>query len=1112
MRHFKGVRYFIFLLLYGALPITGCKQKPALPVLFEIKDDKSTGLHFANNLTPTQDFNVFDYMYFFNGAGVGAGDFNNDGKIDLFFAASQGDNQLYLNEGNLQFKNVTKEAMIPEDGGWSTGVSVVDINNDGLLDIYICRVGDYEALHSRNQLLICQGIDKNGVPYYKDEAKEYGLDFSGFSTQAVFFDYDGDGDLDMYLLNHSIHQNGTYGVRNDLLNKAVTGSGDHIFRNDGNGHFTDVTKETGINSSILGYGLGITVADIDMDGYPDIYIGNDFHENDYMYINQRNGTFKDELNKKLMHTSRYTMGVDVADATNDGFPEIISMDMLPYDPYILKRSEGEDTYDIFNLKIGLGFNYQYTRNNLQYNRRNGMFSEVGLYAGVAATDWSWSPLWFDFDNDGLKDLFVSNGIPRRMNDIDFIDFISNQEIQEKMRSPNKEQKDLDLIDRSPQIKIPNRFFKNNGEMSFTDLGDRIGNEKSTYSNGAVYADFDNDGDLDVVVNNIDEPAMLYENKSADNKSKAFVEIKLKGPAQNINAVGSKIIIYANDGIRTYEKFPVRGFLSSSEIPIHIGLDKAKVDSAFLIWPDNSYQSIKLEPLDTIISFGYQKGLPKFDYDKFKSFYKNPTRPVEDITAKTGIQYRHKENTFHEFDLEPLMPHMLSTEGPGLTVADFNHDGLDDVFIGASKNGKSAVYLQQKSGKFLKTVQPAFETDTGYEYVASCAADINNDGFPDLITANGGNEYSGQNEHLRPRIFLNDGKGNFNRDLSAFDSIFVNAVSIASMDINGDGFPDLFIGGRSVPLKYGQIPRSYLLLNNGKGKFIDVTDKLAPGLSHIGFVTSSLWYDIDQDGQKDLLLSLEWGGIVAFINHNGSFVKKELTDKKGWWNFILPVDLDHNGKIDLIVGNLGLNSRLKASEKEPVRLYYYDFDGNGKKDQILSYYINGRELPFANKNELQKQIPSINKKFLYAADFAKASFTDIFPREDLDKADVFTANYFSNAVLMNRGDLKFDVVALPWEAQLSSYRDAVVIDANHDSLPDILLVGNYYENNIQMGRYDADFGTILMNHGNGSFSSESLNGLQIRGEVRHIKKLNVEGREAFILARNNDSTMVIQFKN
>jgi enediyne biosynthesis protein E4 len=1112
MIRYYSVLHSVFLLISGVILMSSCKQKSSLPYLFELKDDQSTGLHFENKLTPTQSFNVFDYMYFFNGAGVGAGDFNNDGKIDIFFAASQGDNQLYLNQGGLKFKDVTREAMIPQDGGWSTGVSVVDINNDGLLDIYICRVGHYELLQSKNQLLVCQGIDKNGVPFYKDEAKEYGLDFSGFSTQAVFFDYDGDGDLDMYLLNHSIHQNGTYGVRSDLLNKEVTGSGDHIYRNEGNGHFTDVTKETGINSSILGYGLGITVADIDMDGYPDIYIGNDFHENDYLYINQHNGTFKDELDNKLMHTSRYTMGVDIADANNDGFPEIISMDMLPYDPYILKRSEGEDSYDIFTLKLSLGFNHQYTRNNLQLNRRNGMFSEIGLYAGVAATDWSWSPLWFDFDNDGLKDLFISNGIPRRMNDIDFINFISNQEIQEKMRSPNSDQKDLDLIDRSPQIKIPNKFFKNSNEMQFTDLGNQIGNDKNTYSNGAVYADFDNDGDLDVVVNNIDDPAMLYENKSADNKSRAFVEIKLKGPSQNINALGSKIILYANGGIRTYEKYPVRGFLSSSEIPVHIGLDNTKVDSAFLIWPDNSYQSIELKPLDTTITFTYQNGLPKYDYDKLKNYRKNRTEPVEDITAKTNILYKHKENQFNEFDREPLLPHMLSTEGPALSVADFNHDGLDDIFIGASKNGKSAVFLQQKSGKFIKTVQPGFETDTTYEYSASCVADINNDGYPDLITANGGNEFYGKDERLRPRIFLNNGNGIFNRDLSAFDSLFINATTIVSTDINGDGFPDLFIGGRSVPSKYGEVPRSYLLLNNGRGKFSDVSDKLAPGLSDIGFVTNALWYDIDQDGQKDLIISLEWGGIIAFINHNGSFTKKELTDKKGWWNFILPVDLNRDGKIDLVVGNLGLNSRLKASEKEPVRLYYYDFDGNGKKDQILSYYVDGRELPFANKDELQKQMPSLNKKFLYASDFAKAGFTDIFPRDKLDKADVLTANYFSNAVLMNEGNLKFNLVALPWQAQLSSYRDAVVVDANHDSLPDILLVGNYYENNIQMGRYDADFGTLLLNHGDGSFDTENLNGLQIKGQVRHIDKLKIAGKEAYILARNNDSTMVIQFKN
>jgi enediyne biosynthesis protein E4 len=1112
MKHEMRTRIFYILLAGCLVLLFNCKQHSVEngTVLFQALEASRTGLDFSNKLTPTQDFNVFKYMYYYNGGGVGAADFNNDGKIDVFFAANQVSNKLYLNTGELHFKDVTAEAQIPQDGAWSTGVSVVDINNDGLMDIYICRVGNHETLHSHNQLLICQGIDQNGVPTYKDEAKEYGLDFSGFSTQAVFFDYDGDGDLDMYLLNHSIHQNGTFGPRLDRLAATNPLSGDRLFKNDGNNKFTDVTKQAGIHSSVIGYGLGISVADINLDGYPDIYIGNDFHENDYMYINQHNGTFKEELNDHLMHTSQFTMGVDVADINNDGFPEIVSMDMLPSDPYILKRSEGEDSWETFFTKIGYGYNYQYTRNNLQLNRRNGTFSEIGLYAGVYASDWSWSPLFMDFDNDGTKDLFISNGIPKRLNDIDYINFISNVDLQEKMRSTGLDEKDISLIDRFPQIKIPNRFFKNSPDLQFQDMSAEIKNNKNTYSNGAVYADFDNDGDLDVLVNNIEDPAILYENKSNDRKDKAFVEIKLKGPEKNINALGARILLFANGGIRTYEKFPVRGFLSSMEGPIHIGLDKTVVDSAFLIWPDNSFQAIRLKPLDSVIRFSYREGLPKYDYNILKNYWKNTTRPVEDITVKTNILYQHKENAFHEFEREPLIPHMLSTEGPGLVVADFNHDSLEDVFIGASRLGKSAVFLQQKSGKFLKTNQPGFETDTNFEYVASCAADVNNDGNPDLVIANGGNEFYGKDEQLRPRIYLNDGKGMFTRDTTAFGSLYVNANTMVSMDFNGDGYTDLFIGGRSVPFNYGEIPRSYLLLNNGKGKFTDVTDQVAAGLSDIGFVTNAIWFDIDRDGQKDLIISLEWGGIIAFLNHKGIFEKRELTDKKGWWNFILPVDLNNDGQIDLIAGNLGLNSRLKASVKEPVRLYYYDFDGNGKKDQILSYYLDGRELPFANKDELEKQLPTLKKRFLYAEDFAKAKFSDIFSQEDLDKAQIMTANYFSNAIFMNRGNLKFEAIAMPWQAQLSSYRDAVVIDANRDSLPDILLVGNYYDNNIQMGRYDADYATLLINHGKDSFSTESLNGTQIRGQVRHIKKINVGGLPSFILARNNDSTMVIRF--
>jgi hypothetical protein len=600
MIQFNRVHHFLFLMVLVSLIANGCKSKPTISPIFELKNAQSTGLDFNNKLTPTQQFNVLTYLYFYNGSGIGAGDFNNDGKIDLFFAANQVNNKLYLNQGNLHFKDVTKESMIPNDGGWSTGVSVVDINNDGLLDIYVCKVGNYETLHSKNQLLICQGI-KNGIPFYKDEAHEYGLDFSGFSTQAVFFDYDGDGDLDMYLLNHSTHENGTFGARDVLINRQTPTSGDRIFRNEGNGHFTDVTKSTGINSSVLGYGLGINVSDINLDGYPDVYIGNDFHENDYLYINQHDGTFKDELSDHVMHTSKYTMGVDIGDANNDGYSDIISMDMLAADPYILKRSLADDEPDIFNLKIGLGYNYQYSRNNLQLNRRNGMFSEIGLYSDVAATDWSWSPLWMDFDNDGLKDLFVSNGIPKRLNDIDYLNFMSNQEIQEKLSTHNFNINDIRDLDKFPEIKIPNKFFKNDGKMQFTDEKAAIDNDKNSFSNGAVYADFDNDGDLDIAVNNIDQTVFLYRNTSNDKKNSPFISIKLKGPAKNINALGSKVIVYANEEIRTYENYPVHGFMSSMQIPIHIGLKKTKVDSILVVWPDNTYQQIHYSKPDTFIT-------------------------------------------------------------------------------------------------------------------------------------------------------------------------------------------------------------------------------------------------------------------------------------------------------------------------------------------------------------------------------------------------------------------------------------------------------------------------------------------------------------------------------
>jgi hypothetical protein len=731
-----------------------------------------------------------------------------------------------------------------------------------------------------------------------------------------------------------------------------------------------------------------------------------------------------------------------------------------------------------------------------------------LYSGVAATDWSWSPLWMDFDNDGLKDLFISNGIPKRMNDIDYINFISNGEVQQKIRTNNMQDKDMSLIEKFPEIRLPNKFFRNRGALSFQDIGNEVDGNDPGFSNGAVYADLDNDGDLDIVVNNIDGPVMLYENHNVDS-TRSFLQLKLEGPQLNRNAVGARVVVFTGGQIRTYEKFPVRGFMSSMEIPVQVGLRNTMPDSVIVIWPDKTYQRIQGKG---VMRIRYTSGLPQFDFSKLTKTDLLHSFPVKDITAETGLDFVQQENHFVEFDREPLIPHMVSTEGPALCVADFNKDGLEDVFVGAARDHKSAVFLQGSSGRFTKTFQPELDADSIYENVDACWTDINNDGNPDLIVASGGNEFYGRDQHNVPRIYLNDGRAKFTRMPNPFDSIYMTASCVTPYDFNADGFTDLFIGGRAVPWAYGQVPQSYLLMNNGKGKFIDVTNKIAKELSHIGFVTQALWFDIDKDNDQDLLLSLEWGKIVAFINDRGRFVKKELTDKNGWWNSILPCDIDNDGDIDLIAGNLGWNSRLKASAAQPVRLYYNDFDDNGKKEQVLTYYVEGREIPFATKMELEKQMPVLKKKFLFAEDFAKSTLKELFGADKLNKSELLTADYFSNAVLINKGGLNFETRALPWQAQLSSFKDAVVVQANNDSLPDIFIAGNYYDNNIEMGRYDADYGTMLINKGNGNFSSESLNGLTIKGQVRHIRKILIGNKPAYLVAKNSDTLKVIRFTN
>jgi hypothetical protein len=1114
----KAWYIIIFITIMLSPGLISCNdKKPDQQSMFEALGSQVTGIDFVNKLTPTAQFNMFKYMYFYNGAGVGVGDFNNDGLTDVFLSSNQGENKIYLNEGGLKFKDVTKEARIPQDGGWSTGVSVVDINNDGLLDIYVCRVGNYETLQSKNQFLICKGKNANGTPYYEDEAVKLGLDFSGFSTQAAFFDYDLDGDLDFFLMNHSLRFNGTLNERSSYLNTVDTLAADYLFRNEsplergkGEVKFIDVSASSGINRSIVGYGLGLSVADINLDGYPDIYIGNDFHENDYLYINQRNGTFIDSMESSIMHTSQFSMGTDVADITNDGFPEIISIDMMPEDPYILKRSLGENEYNLFHFKIKHGYHPQFARNTLQLNRRNGLFSEIGFYSGMYATDWSWAALWTDFDNDGWKDLFISNGIPKRLNDMDYINYISNEELQEKIRTNRVDENDMALIEKFPQIKLANKFYLNKGEAKFADAASMISNNQKTYSNGAAYADFDNDGDMDLVVNNVDEQALIYKNLSNDGAEKrSFLELKLKGSPLNVNAIGAKAIVFAKTEMRTYEKFPVRGFQGSMEVPLHIGLNKTNVDSILLVWPDNTYEKLP-GTKDSILTVTYRKGLPKFNYNIFQQNILNTTKPTEDITNQAGLSYLHEENPFIEFDREPLIPFMTSREGPALAVGDLNGDGLDDVFVGSSKLKKPGLFIQQTNGKFLRSNQPALDKDSTYEDVDAVFVDVNNDSFNDLVIASGGNEYYGISEFLLPRVYLNDGKGHLQKMTDAFDnSIMLTASCVVPYDFTGDGFIDLFIGGRAVPNEYGTIPQSYLLRNDGKGKFIDVTDEYSKELAKAGFVKNAVWSDLDKDGDKDLVLSLEWDGIVAFINQKARFEKKYLTDKKGWWNFSLPVDVDGDGDLDIISGNLGLNNRLNVTEEHPVRLYFNDYDGNGKKEQVFTYYVGGKEIPFATKDELVRQMPELKKKYLYAEDFAKASLVEIFNEAKLNKAGLLTANYFSNAILINNGNWNFTLKELPWEAQLTSYRDAATGDVNNDNRPDILLAGNFYPNSIQMGEYDGDYGTVLINNGNGNFSCTTLNGYAIKGEVRHVRKISAGKRDAFIAARNNDSLKVIR---
>ena len=1084
-----------------------CEQKNT-NYEFRLLESDRTGLSFRNDLISSDTLNIFNYMYFYNGGGLGVGDLNNDGLDDIFYTANQDENRLFINKGDLRFEDYTEESGITKENTWSTGVSLVDINQDGMLDIYINQVGAFEHAPSHNLLFVCTGIDDSGIPSYEEKSEEYGLNFSGYGTHAAFLDYDLDGDLDMFQLNHSLHANGTFGQRKAFIGTYHESAGDRFYKNEG-GRYIDVTKESGINSTVVGYGLGLAVGDINLDGYPDIYVGNDFHENDYLYINNGDGTFSEELNSMIMHTSRFSMGVDIADVNNDLYPDIISLDMLPYDPYILKRSEGEDALDVFRFKLGYGYNHQYARNNLQINNGNGSFSEVGMYSNIHATDWSWAPLFVDFNNDGKKDLFVSNGIPKRMNDMDYIDFMSDQDVQWKIKTKNYEDEDLAFAEQLPEIKLPNRLFSNGGQLEFKDIESSVENNKSTFSNGAGFADFDNDGDLDIVVNNIGDESFLYENLlKGDTSSASYLSLDLKGPQGNINSIGAKVIIFSGDERMLYENNPYRGYQSSINSRLHIGLsDLESIDSILLIWPDGKYQDISSIRGRNEIT--YNPGLETYDYSRLRM--KKDYLDYRDVTNEVSLLFNHDENDFVEFNREPLIPHSTSADGPAVAIGDVNGDGLDDVFLGSSKREKSGLYFQQTDGTFASQESRDILIDSIYEDVDACFVDVNGDNAKDLVVASGGNEYFNQSRYLWPRIYLNDGRGQFSRSIEAFDSICVTASCVLPYDFNGDGHVDLFFGGRAVPWAYGRNPQSFLLQNDGKGHFTQFKPENGESLEYVGFVKNGVWDDIDKDGDKDLLLALEWGVPTVYLNNDGEFERKALSKEIGWWNFIKPFDYNNDGLVDYIVGNLGENTRFNVNADEPLRMYYGDFDANGKKEQILTYYLNGEEIIFPNKKELDKQIPTIKKKYLYAADFAKAKTQEIIETAATENVKILTANYMSNALLVNKGNMDFELVRLPYNFQLTPYKDAHVIDANGDQYPDLLLAGNDYGANIQMGRYDADYGSILINKGDLDFGHSYLDGRLVKDQVRRIRSLNIGDKEHVMLVRNDAPTLVLEIQ-
>lgn len=1068
--------------------------------LFVSVPSSHTQIDFSNTIEEDSIDNIYNFMNIYTGAGVGVGDIDNDGLTDIFMAGNRVSSKLYRNKGNLVFEDITKKAGLYSDR-WATGVTLIDINQDGWLDIYVCVSGGGPVTERANLLYINQ---KDGT--FTEEAEAYGLADTAQATQAAFFDYDTDGDLDMFLIVNPVDY--SLSSVNRIRPKKIDGesnSTDKLYRNNGDNTFTDVSAEAGIR--IEGYSLGLGIADINNDGWADVYISNDFLTNDVLYLNQGDGTFIDVSDTFFKHTSFAGMGNDIADFNNDGLMDIVVLDMLPEDNKRQKSIVPSGSFDKLKMLSDRGYTPQYTRNTLQMNNGNGSFSEIGQFAGIDKTDWSWSVLLADYDNDGNKDAFVTNGFRRDLGDLDYINY-QQQDLSNPFGSEkDRKQKKMKAIKDLPSAAVKNYFFKNTGDLKFKNVSDEWGIQEKSLSNGAAFADMDNDGDLDLVVNNINQKASILENKSEKKENNNFLKILLEGKQGNLQGIGTTLALTTMENRQYYQHYLSRGYESSVDPQIHFGLGDAKqVDSLVVVWPDGKKQVLQDLSYGQTITIRYANA---------KNEAKNEPPSTEktmftEVSQELGINHSHLENKFNDFNVQPLVPHMQSKNGPKISTGDINGDGLDDFYVGGSAGFSGSFFIQAAGGTF--TERP-LNQDINSEDMGSLFFDADGDGDKDLYVVSGGSEVVKNNGEYQDRLYLNDGKGNFIRDSSALPQMKTSGSVVVASDFDGDGDQDLFVGGRVVPGEYPLPPKSYLLRNDS-GKFTDVTASLCDPLSDLGMVTAALWSDFDNDGKFDLILTGEFMPITLLKNTGSEFIdvtqKAGLSQTHGWWNSLVSADFDKDGDIDLMAGNLGANSRFRASTKEPLCIYANDYDKNGSIDPIMCYYNNGENYIAHTRDELIKQINPMRQRFKTYRLYADVTFKEAFLPEELEDAYVVRAETFESAYIENKGNGTFTVHALPNLAQLAPVNGIKTMDVDQDGNLDALLVGNNYSGEASAGNHDAGIGLCMLGDGKGGFSSVTVaeSGFFVDGDAKDIQVVSDKNGETLVLVGLNSAPMKI----